>query len=225
MPGGRDRQELGQTLDHAHHGGFQQQHQIHKRSPKKLSELSSLNVAVWRSAILPVMPPSTIHETARLGAFAIAAVWLAVAALLYLVFERMEQNRQASLKPYALSSGDLVIPRQRDGHFHVEGEVNRQPVRFLVDTGASHVSVSQALATQAGLHAGQSITLHTANGQRPGQLVRSVPVRAGHLVLNDTSVTVGLSGLQPTQALLGQAFLKHFDVEIRRDEMVLRQRP
>jgi aspartyl protease family protein len=50
-------------------------------------------------------------------------------------------------------------------------------------------------------------------------------VRAGHLALNDTSITVGLSGLQPNQALLGQAFLKHFDVEIRRDEMVLRQRP
>ena len=77
---------------------------------------------------------------------------------------------------------------------------------------------------QAGLPEGQSITLHTANGQRPGQLVRSVPVRAGHLVMNDTSVTVGLTGMPPEQALLGQAFLKHFDVEIRRDEMVLRQR-
>jgi aspartyl protease family protein len=55
--------------------------------------------------------------------------------------------------------------------------------------------------------------------------VRSVPVRAGHLVLNDASVTVGLNGLQPEQALLGQNFLKHFDVEIRRDEMILRQRP
>ena len=170
-------------------------------------------------------PTPSIRTTARLGAFAIAAVWLAVAGVLYLVFEQIEQKRQASLKPYALSSGDLVIPRQRDGHFHVEGEVNRQPVRFLVDTGASHVSVSQALATQAGLPAGQSITLHTANGQRPGQLVRSVPVRAGHLVLNDASVTVGLTGMPPEQALLGQAFLKHFDVEIRRDEMVLRQRP
>jgi aspartyl protease family protein len=98
-------------------------------------------------------------------------------------------------------------------------------VTFLVDTGASHVSVSQSLATQAGLPAGHDITLNTANGQRPGQLVRGVPVRAGHLVLNDTSITVGLSGLNPEQALLGQAFLKNFDVEIRRDEMVLRPRP
>ncbi len=171
------------------------------------------------------MPTPSIQKTARFGALAIAAVWLAVAGALYLVFERMEQNRQASLKPYSLSSGDLVIPRQRDGHFHVAGEVNRQPVTFLVDTGASHVSVSQELAQQAGLPAGQNITLHTANGQRLGQLVRGVPVRAGHLVLNDTSITVGLNGMQPAQALLGQAFLKHFDVEIRRDEMVLRQRP
>ena len=59
---------------------------------------------------------------------------------------------------------------------------------------------------------------------RPYAGVR-VPVRAGHLVLNDASVTVGLTGMPPEQALLGQAFLKHFDVEIRRDEMVLRQRP
>ena len=166
-----------------------------------------------------------IQKTARRGALAIAAVWLAVAGVLYLVFDRIEQNRLASLKPYALSSGDLVIPRQRDGHFHVEGEVNRQPVRFLVDTGASHVSVSQALAEQARLPSGQDITLHTANGQHPGQLVRNVPVRAGHLVINNALVTVGLSGLSMEQALLGQSFLKHFDVEIRRDEMVLRQRP
>ncbi len=177
---------------------------------------------VWVCGVSMSKP--TLQQTTRLGALAITAVWLAVAAVLYLVFDRIEQNRQASLKPYALSSGDLVIPRQRDGHFHVEGEVNRQPVTFLVDTGASHVSVSQALAQQAGLPSGQDITLHTANGQRPGQLVRNVPVRAGHLVLNDAGVTVGLNGLRPEQALLGQNFLKHFDVDIRRDEMILRQR-
>jgi len=62
---------------------------------------------------------SSIHQKVRAGAFIIAASWLAVAALLYFVFDHFEQNRKASLKPYASSTGDLVIPRQRDGHFHV----------------------------------------------------------------------------------------------------------
>jgi aspartyl protease family protein len=144
---------------------------------------------------------------------------------MYWGFEYFEQSRQAKLQPYTGGAGELVIPLQRDGHFHVPGEVNRQPVTFLVDTGASHVSVSQALAEQAGLPAGAPITLSTANGTRAGQLVRGVPVRAGSLVLNDASVSVGLSGLPAHQALLGQSFLKHFDVEIGRDAMVLRQRP
>jgi aspartyl protease family protein len=36
---------------------------------------------------------------------------------------------------------------------------------------------------------------------------------------------VGLNGLQPELTLLGPNFLKHFDVETRRDEMILRLRP
>jgi aspartyl protease family protein len=171
------------------------------------------------------MSPPQPQQTARLGAVAVAAVWLLVAAVMYLGFEYLEESRRAKLQPYTLGSGELVIPRQRDGHFHVKGEVNRQPVVFLIDTGASHVSVSQALADQAGLPAGSPITLQTANGSRAGRLVRAVPVRVGHLVLNDASVSVGLSGLEPRQALLGQSFLKHFDVEIGRDRMVLRSRP
>ena len=170
------------------------------------------------------MSSSAPEQTARFGALAIAAVWLLVAGALYLGFDYFEQRQQARLQPYALSTGELVIPRQRDGHFHVAGEVNRQPVRFLVDTGASHVSISQALADRAGLPPGSPITLNTANGQRPGQLVRGVPVRAGHLAFNQASVTVGLAGLPADQALLGQSFLKHFDVEIGRDAMVLRSR-
>jgi len=168
---------------------------------------------------------SNPHQTARWGALAIAAVWMAIAGALYWGFEYFEQSRQAKLRPYSRGAGELVIPRQRDGHFHVRGEINRQPVTFLVDTGASHVSVSQALAEQAGLPQGAPMTLSTANGTRPGQLVRGVPVRAGDLVLNDASISVGLSGMPIDQALLGQSFLKHFDVEIGRDTMVLRRRP
>ena len=152
------------------------------------------------------MSEPSLQKTNFYGSLGMLAVWLALAGVLYVVFERIEDQHQASFKPYALSTGELVIPRQDDGHFHVMGEVNRQPVSFLVDTGASHVSVSDALAAQAGLPEGQAITLSTANGERPGQLVRSVPVRAGHLVLNDTTVIVGLVGLPPTKRCWAKRF-------------------
>ena len=164
------------------------------------------------------------RTTARTGAFAITLVWLLVAAALYVGFKWLEARDRQHLQPYEGSAGELVIPRYPDGHFYVAGEVNRVPVLFLVDTGASAVSVSETLARQAQLPSGRSVTLRTANGERPGQLVHGIPVRAGHLALNDTTVISGLVGMGPQQALLGQSFLKHFDIELRQREMVLRPR-
>ena len=55
-------------------------------------------------------------------------------------------------------------------------------------------------------------------------LVHSVPVKAGPLAHNDVSVTTGLDIGDDKSALLGQSFLRHFDVQIGADRMVLRPR-
>jgi hypothetical protein len=68
MPGGRDRQELGQPLDHAHHSGFQQQHQVHKRSSKNLWGLSLLGHRRLQEfvALAYLRPPFTpVHGISR----------------------------------------------------------------------------------------------------------------------------------------------------------------
>jgi aspartyl protease family protein len=166
-----------------------------------------------------------IQRSALKNALAMAAFWMALLGVLYLGFAQVEKHRAKQFQSYALATGELLIPRQPNGHFEVPGEVNHQPVMFLVDTGASHVSVSRSLAEEAGLPSGSPIRLQSANGTLSGELVRNVPVRVGHLVLNQTTVAVGLVGVKTNEALLGQGFLKNFDVEMRRDEMVLRPRP
>jgi aspartyl protease family protein len=152
------------------------------------------------------------------------AFWLLIMAGLYLVFDRLEQRQQARLLPQAGATGELVIPRGRDGHFRVPGRVNGQPVLFLVDTGASVVTVSESLARQAGLADGQPVTFQTANGRLQGRIVRQVPVAAGHLFLPGTEVAVGLVGLDNAHGLLGQSFLSRFNIDIAADQMVLRLR-
>lgn len=164
---------------------------------------------------------ATPQRTARRGAIGIALFWVLLAGALFAVFKWFEEQERRSLMPYTTGEGHLVIPRERDGHFYIDGEVNRVPVRFLVDTGASAVSVSDAQAQQAQLPGGRPITLQTANGERPGRVVHDVPVRVGHLALNNVTVVSGLTGLPADQALLGQSFLRQFDVKLREKDMVL----
>ena len=168
--------------------------------------------------------PRSPASTARRGTLALLAFWLLLAGVLYAGFSWWTARERAALAPYEQGGGELVIPRGRDGHFYVRGEINHEPVNFLVDTGASSVAISSRTARAAGLPAGTRITVRTANGEREARLVHGVPVKAGPLVHNDTSVTVGLDMGDGDGALLGQSFLRHFDVRILSDRMVLTPR-
>ena len=169
-------------------------------------------------------PGRSTASQLRTSTLALLAFWLVVGALLWFGFSWWEQRGRAALQPYESGGGDLVIPRSPDGHIYVPGEINHTPVRFMVDTGASSVAISSFIAQQARLPEGSRITLRTANGEREGRQVHNVPVKAGHLTRNDISVTTGLRMEDPDAALLGQSFLRHYDVQIAQDRMVLRPR-
>jgi aspartyl protease family protein len=166
-----------------------------------------------------------VARTTRRGALMIAVFWCGLLGALYLVFDHIEQQRQAVPAAYEDGSGELVIPRGHDGHFRLVGEVNGHAVVFLVDTGATSVSVSEALAEQAGLTGGQPTTLHTANGPMTGRVLRNVPVRVGHLGPIPSTVAIGLVGLADEKALLGMTFLSRYDIHILQHELRLIPRP
>jgi aspartyl protease family protein len=166
-------------------------------------------------------PGDPVHRTVRRGAWGITAFWLLLLALLFLGFDHMEKRRTAGYQAHEGGRGELVIPRRPDGHFYVEGRVNGHAVSFLVDTGATSVTVSEALAQRAGLEGGQPVTFQTANGTLAGRLVRQVPVQVGHLALPGVTVAVGMVGKPPEVALLGQNFLSRYDIQILQNEMRL----
>lgn len=62
---------------------------------------------------------------------------------------------------------ELVIRRGPDGHFHLIGNVNDTPIRFLVDTGASSTVLTFADAERSGIDIGAlefNRPVQTANG-------------------------------------------------------------
>ncbi len=163
------------------------------------------------------VPP---RSTGRIswGSVGIFVFWLAVMGLLYAgIYQYLKP------KPLAVSAaGELVIPRARDGHFYADGSVNGKSVRFLVDTGATLVVVSEEFARSAGLSGGTPTVFRTANGELNGRVVSDVPVAVGPVAVSGVRIGVGLAGHEAGGGLLGQNFLSKFEVILQKDRMVLR---
>lgn len=159
-----------------------------------------------------------LPRSLKWGPLGIVMFWLVLMAAVYGAMEYVLQPRQVTVS----LAGDMAIPRARDGHFYVAGTVAGQAVIFLVDTGASHVTVSRQLADDAGLGPGTPTRFHTANGVIDGRIVADVPVSVGPANVSGVRVAVGLVGIDRDKALLGQSFLSRFQITLTRDEMVLK---
>ncbi len=153
------------------------------------------------------------------GPLAIVVFWLVIMAAVYGGIKMVMKPREITVS----MAGDMTIPRARDGHFYAPGTIGGQPVIFLVDTGASYVTVSQAFADHAGIRGGSPTRFHTANGVIEGRIVSDVPVSLGPASVSGVKVAVGMNGIARDQALLGQSFLSKFQITLSGNEMVLRR--
>ena len=154
------------------------------------------------------------------GLIPMMVFWFAVMGLLYALMTHYLKPKAAQVT----ATGDLVIERARDGHLYAPGTVNGQAVIFMVDTGASLVSISEPLAQAASIRGGVPTTFHTANGSHPGRVVDGVTVSVGPVRVSNVRVGVGLVMGEADQALLGQSFLSKFDIALNQNQMVLRAR-
>ena len=116
--------------------------------------------------------------------------------------------------------------RSKSGAIEVSATVNGKAGRFLVDTGASAVSVTRAYAEKAGLPLTETrdVMLHTANGVTTAKPSRAATVALGGAVAKNVFVVVlpEGKGLGPgLDGLLGLSFLANFDIRISGDRLSL----
>jgi aspartyl protease family protein len=120
---------------------------------------------------------------------------------------------------------ELEIPADSRGQYFVDGYVDGEPIKFLVDTGASFVSISPELANRLGLFETASsphYRLQTANGSTIGYGVTLKNIDLGSIYVADVPAVV--NGAMGGVNLLGANFLQKLaSVEQRNGELVLRQ--
>ena len=118
----------------------------------------------------------------------------------------------------------VVLFADGQGHFIDQGQINGQPVRYLVDTGASAVAIGRAEADRLGLPylQGQSVQMGTANGAVRGWRLRLDSVRIGGLEARGVDAVVTPQAMP--FVLLGNSFLADFHMTRQGDQMVLEKR-
>ena len=105
-----------------------------------------------------------------------------------------------------------------------QGTINGRATQFLVDTGATMVSMGASDADRLGLNykAGQRGFSSTANGMAPAWRIKLSSVRLGEVEIFDVDALVSP---QPMPfVLLGNSFLTRFQMKRENDQMVLERR-
>ena len=124
----------------------------------------------------------------------------------------------------ASSREKVVLAADRGGMFVAEGAVNGIPMRFVVDTGATYVSLSASDATRMGLdfRKGRPVVMQTANGAVIKYLVKFDRVRLGGIELTGVDGVVGEQEMP--YALLGMSFLNRLEMQRDGASMTLTRR-
>ena len=136
-------------------------------------------------------------------------------------------SAQVNLGGAASAGGgsQIVLTAGTGGHFVTTGSINGKAVRFVVDTGATHIALSQAEAERIGLayQKGQRGMSNTANGQVPVHRITLDVVRVGDVQVYNVEATV--LPAQMDQILLGNSFLTRFQMKRDNDTLTLDKRP
>jgi aspartyl protease family protein len=163
-----------------------------------------------------------------------AAIWLAIASVLFIGYSyrhdlaAVKDRVVGELLPHQaeIVGAEVRFRASENGHFVIQAKVNGTPIRFLVDTGASDVTLSPSDARRLGMNL-QNLKFNrryaTANGTVFGAPVRLDEISIGPIVIRNVRASV--NGADMGRSLLGMSFLERLDgFGISKDILTLRAR-
>lgn len=129
-----------------------------------------------------------------------------------------------SVGPRSAAPARLVLYADQRGHFMSDGQINGRPMQFMVDTGATTIALGRPQAERLALKVGDGkpVRMQTANGVTQGWRVKLQSVRLG--ALEQQNVDAIITEESMPYVLLGNTFLKPYEMTRKGDELVLEGR-
>ncbi|MDX2477007.1 MAG: TIGR02281 family clan AA aspartic protease [Gammaproteobacteria bacterium] len=162
----------------------------------------------------------------RIGKWMIFSAWLlgfAMVTLYFSYFLEKEQNPNQSVYSRQGESGEteVVLKRNRYGHYVVTGSINAVTVQFMLDTGATDVAIPAKIADKLALRKGPEKRYSTANGMVTAYSTVLDSVSIGPIVIENVRASIN-PGLKGKQILLGMSVLKRIEFTQRGDTLILK---
>lgn len=169
-------------------------------------------------------PPQ--HLSGKLGRNMIYAAWILLLALLTLIFNNYldrqnNPNRNVAYKKNTAGVAEVKLKQNRYGHYLADGYINGKRVSFLLDTGATLVSVPESVARTLNLSRGSPFLVRTANGTITTYSTTLSSISLGAIELKNVRAAI-TPGMQGKEILLGMSFMKHLELIQRGNQLILR---
>ncbi|WP_261844461.1 retropepsin-like aspartic protease family protein [Aliamphritea ceti] len=150
--------------------------------------------------------------------------WICLLGVLYLLFDNVlesQYNPNKELHSQQQAGKSVVLTRNRQGHYVAPGLINQQPVIFLLDTGATNVSIPESLADKIGLQGQAWGKVQTANGTIDIQITTLDSISLGSITQSNVRANIN-PYMDDETVLLGMSFLKHLELTQRGDTLTLK---
>ncbi len=150
--------------------------------------------------------------------------WVIILGVFYLLFQDqlLQKNNPNHDLNITKNSESVVLQRNRQGHYIAPGIINGKPVQFLLDTGATDISIPGVVAERLKLTPGRASYANTANGTIKVYDTQLDSVALGGLALPNIAAHIN-PHMQGETILLGMSFLKHLELIQRGNTLTLKR--
>jgi clan AA aspartic protease (TIGR02281 family) len=124
-------------------------------------------------------------------------------------------------QPVKKQKKTLVIDQSSNGHYFLAGEVNSTALTFVIDTGASVVSLPSSVARSAEIDCNKQVMMSTANGLANACTVTIPKLKIGSFLIEDVAAVIVPNLSEP---LLGMNVLQQFNIVQDHGQMRISER-